>query len=72
MDSTRRRSHALRDAFKRIVVLISGDNVLTGQGNVLQINYLVRARNERLKLIEGDPESFSDVLSLIDDYEGKP
>jgi hypothetical protein len=38
--------------------------------NVTQINYLVKARSERLKLIEGDAETFGDVLGMIDDYEG--
>jgi hypothetical protein len=39
-------------------------------GSVTQINYLVRARSERLRLIEGDGETFGDVLGMIDDYEG--
>jgi hypothetical protein len=38
--------------------------------NVTQINYLVKARSERLRLIEGDAETFGDVLGMIDDYEG--
>ncbi|KAL2074256.1 hypothetical protein VTL71DRAFT_8034 [Oculimacula yallundae] len=39
-------------------------------GNQAQINYLMRAKADRLKLIEGDSETFSDVLGMIDDYEG--
>ncbi|KAB8294704.1 hypothetical protein EYC80_006666 [Monilinia laxa] len=35
-----------------------------------QINYLVKARSDRLKLIEGDSETFGDVLGMIDEYEG--
>jgi hypothetical protein len=42
----------------------------TSAGNVTQINYLVRAKAERLGLIEGDGETFGDVLGMIDDYEG--
>jgi hypothetical protein len=40
--------------------------------SVTAINYLVKARGdqERLRLIEGDAETFKDVLSAIDDYEG--
>jgi hypothetical protein len=41
-----------------------------GIGNVTQINYLVRAKAERLRLIEGDGETFANVLGMIDDYEG--
>ncbi|KAI6248833.1 hypothetical protein HI914_02997 [Erysiphe necator] len=40
-----------------------------GQGNVTMINYMTKARNERLRLMEGDNETFGDVLGLIDDYE---
>ena len=39
-------------------------------GGVTQINYLMRAKSERLRLIEGDSETFGDVLGMIDDYEG--
>ncbi|ROW10485.1 hypothetical protein VMCG_01719 [Cytospora schulzeri] len=39
-------------------------------GNGAHINYLSRASSARLKLIQGDGEVFSDVLSLIGDYEG--
>lgn len=39
-------------------------------GNVTQINYLVKARAEKLGLIEGDAETFRDVLGMIDEYEG--
>lgn len=42
----------------------------SGGGGVTQISYLMRAKAERLKLIEGDSETFSDVLGMIDDYEG--
>ncbi|ESZ90691.1 hypothetical protein SBOR_8917 [Sclerotinia borealis F-4128] len=35
-----------------------------------QINYLVKARNDRLKLVEGDSETFGDVLGTLDEYEG--
>ena len=38
--------------------------------NVTQINYLVKVRGEKLRLIEGDAETFGDVLGMIDDYEG--
>lgn len=38
--------------------------------NVTQINYLAKARSEKLRLIEGDAETFGDVLGMIDDYEG--
>lgn len=34
-----------------------------------QINYLVKARQEKLGIIEGDAETFSEVLGMIDDYE---
>jgi hypothetical protein len=37
---------------------------------VTQINYLVKARHDRLKLVEGDSETFGDVLTMLDDYEG--
>lgn len=40
-------------------------------GGVTQINYMMQARNEKLRLIEGDIETFSDVLGMIDDYEGQ-
>jgi len=39
-------------------------------GNVTQINYLMKAKSEKLRLIEGDAETFGDVLGMIDDYEG--
>lgn len=39
--------------------------------NISQINYLVKSKPERLRLIEGDSESFGDILGLIDDYEGR-
>jgi hypothetical protein len=35
-----------------------------------QINYLVRVKGGRLRLVEGDNETFGDVLGMIDDYEG--
>lgn len=35
-----------------------------------QINYLVKARSDRLKLVEGDSETFGDVLGVLDEYEG--
>ena len=41
-----------------------------GGGMVTQINYLVKARKEKLGLIEGDADTFSDVLGMLDDYEG--
>jgi hypothetical protein len=41
-----------------------------GPGNVTQINYLMKAKTDRLRLIEGDSETFADVLGMIDDYEG--
>ncbi|ROW07113.1 hypothetical protein VPNG_07366 [Cytospora leucostoma] len=39
-------------------------------GNGAHINYLSRAASTRLRLIQGDGEAFSDVLSLISEYEG--
>jgi len=40
-------------------------------GSVTQINYLMKAKTDKLRLIEGDSETFGDVLGMIDDYEGK-
>ncbi|KAJ1324300.1 hypothetical protein MN608_10361 [Microdochium nivale] len=39
-------------------------------GKQLPINYLSRAQSSRLGLLQGDGESFSDVLTLIGEYEG--
>jgi hypothetical protein len=39
-------------------------------GNVTQINYLMKAKSEKLRLVEGDAETFGHVLGMIDDYEG--
>jgi hypothetical protein len=39
-------------------------------GMVTQINYLMKARPEKLRLIEGDSDTFGDVLEMIDNYEG--
>ena len=48
-----------------------GGAVAAGPAAVTRINYLMKARSERLRLIEGDSETFSDVLGMIDDYEGR-
>jgi len=34
------------------------------------VNYLMKSKPEKLKLIDCDAESFSDILNMIDDYEG--
>jgi hypothetical protein len=47
-----------------------GGAIATGPAAVTQINYLMKARIDRLRLIEGDSETFADVLRMIDDYEG--
>lgn len=54
---------------KRTPIPESGTLQLNG-GNGTQINYLAKARTEKLKIIEGDSETFGDVLGMIDDYEG--
>lgn len=58
-------SEAVKKSLKLRLTSIS-----TFLGNVTHINYLLKAREDRLKLIEGDPVSFSDVLGLLDEYEG--
>ena len=40
-------------------------------GNFTQLNYMIKAKTERLRLIQGDVETFGEVLGVIDDYEGK-
>ncbi len=40
-------------------------------GNVTQINYVMKAKPEKLRFLEGGSESFGDVLGMIDDYEGE-
>ncbi|KAK8070455.1 hypothetical protein PG997_010658 [Apiospora hydei] len=39
-------------------------------GNAAQISYISRTNVTRLKLIHGDGDTFSDVLTLISEYEG--
>ncbi|KAK6858712.1 hypothetical protein PG995_005276 [Apiospora arundinis] len=39
-------------------------------GNAAQISYISRANATRLKLIHGDGDTFSEVLTLISEYEG--
>jgi hypothetical protein len=41
------------------------------QGNSVPINYLSKSLAVKLKLIQGDGDTFSDVLGLINEYEGK-
>jgi hypothetical protein len=38
--------------------------------DITQINYLIKARREKMQLIEGDSETFKSILALMDDYEG--
>ncbi|KAI1327010.1 hypothetical protein F5Y16DRAFT_373011 [Xylariaceae sp. FL0255] len=40
------------------------------EGNQIPINYLSKAQTSRLRLIHGDGDTFSDVLGLINEYEG--
>jgi len=56
---------------QNLFIYLMIQSLLIHSDNVTQINYLVKARNDKMKLIEGDSETFSDVLNLIDDYEGK-
>ncbi|GAW15419.1 hypothetical protein ANO14919_048280 [Xylariales sp. No.14919] len=39
-------------------------------GNTVPINYLSKSLVVKLKLIQGDSDAFSDVLGLINEYEG--
>ncbi|KXH34172.1 hypothetical protein CSIM01_07174 [Colletotrichum simmondsii] len=39
-------------------------------GNASIINYLSKASTGRLQLIQGEPDTFSDVLGLLNQYEG--
>ena len=41
------------------------------QGSHVPINFLSKAHPTKLKLIQGDPDTFSDVLTLINEYEGE-
>ena len=46
-------------------------SIVANGTNSSQINYLVKAGPEKLGLIDGDAETFADVLAMIDDYEGE-
>jgi len=37
----------------------------------VQINYLTKQKNDKLRLIEGDDDTFAEVLQLLDEYEGE-
>ena len=41
------------------------------QGSHVPINFLSKAHPTKLRLIQGDPDTFSDVLTLINEYEGE-
>jgi hypothetical protein len=41
------------------------------EGNTVPVNYLSKSLPVKLKLIHGDGDTFSDVLGLINEYEGK-
>lgn len=36
-----------------------------------QINYLIKAPAEKVRVIEGNSDTFGDILDLIDEYEGE-
>lgn len=40
-------------------------------GNVPPIDYLSKANQVKLRLVQGDEEMFSEVLSILNDYEGE-
>lgn len=40
------------------------------QGNSSHINYLSKSTNGKIDLIQGDADTFADVLGLINSYEG--
>ncbi|QSZ34639.1 hypothetical protein DSL72_007493 [Monilinia vaccinii-corymbosi] len=52
----------------RLSERLGGESATSMAAN--QINYLAKVGSDRLKLIEGDPESFGEILSRIDEYEG--
>ncbi|KAI4868093.1 hypothetical protein F4820DRAFT_161515 [Hypoxylon rubiginosum] len=39
-------------------------------GNIVPINYLSKVHTVKLKLIQGDGDTFTDVLTLVNEYEG--
>lgn len=47
------------------------DMLTNRQGNHVPINFLSKAHSTKLKLIQGDSDTFSDVLTLINEYEGE-
>ncbi|RDL41071.1 uncharacterized protein BP5553_01050 [Venustampulla echinocandica] len=47
-----------------------GEDAAAQRPGPLAINYLAKTRSEKLRLMEGDAETFSDVLDIIEDYEG--
>ncbi|KAI1378919.1 hypothetical protein F4677DRAFT_352622 [Hypoxylon crocopeplum] len=44
--------------------------LLFSKCNIAPINYLSKAHSVKLKLIQGDGDTFSDVLTLVNEYEG--
>ena len=59
----KRKRTPLADSLPTLGVVANGSNP--------PINYLIKAGPDRLGLIDGDAETFADVLAMIDDYEGK-
>lgn len=45
----------------RLITLFSGPS---------HINYVLRPDSERLNLMQGDVDTFADIISLIGEYEG--
>lgn len=48
----------------------AGPPTIHGSGNIPQINYLGKAKSEKLRLIEGDTETIAEILAQLDEYEG--
>jgi len=59
----RKRSPMVDDAVTRSAPI-------THTRDVTKINYLMKMRTAPFRLIEGDSETFADVLGMLDDYEG--
>jgi len=63
LGAKRKRSPMVDDAVTRPAPI-------THSRDVTKINYLAKMKSTPFKLIEGDSETFGDVLGMLDDYEG--